>query len=137
MRVPGVGGGGAGGGSNRASSCIRRKKNILAMTILVSPITDTSAATRIHFEDPWPSHPVFTPTLNVTTDATMMTPIPIDAGTIDLRQNASAECRLAAAFIGRRRWIGMTIATFLPVNVLCSTRRPGASGEARLDHTRA
>ena len=85
---------------------------MLASTILVSPITETSAATSTHFEESWPSHPVFTPTPRVATAATMMTPIPIDAGTIDLRQNASAEYGLA--FSGRRRWSGMTIATFFP-----------------------
>lgn len=87
---------------------------MLASTILVSPITETSAATSTHFEESWPSHPVFTPTPSVATAATMMTPIPIDAGTIDLRQNASAEYGLASTFSGRRRWSGMTIATFFP-----------------------
>lgn len=101
---------------------------MLARTILVSPITDTSAATSTQFEESWPSHPVFTPMTSVATAATMTTPIPIDAGTIDLRQNASAEYRLAAVFSGRLRWSGMTIATFLPENVLCSTARRGASG---------
>jgi hypothetical protein len=48
-----------------------------------------------------------------------MTPIPIDAGTIDLRQNASAEYGLS--FSGRRRWSGMTIAKFFPCRFLCST----------------
>jgi hypothetical protein len=48
-----------------------------------------------------------------------MTPIPIDAGTIELRQNASAEYGLA--FSGRRCWSGMTTATFFPVDLLCST----------------
>lgn len=104
---------------------------MLASTILVSPITDTSAATSTHFEESWPSHPVFTPTPSVATAATMMMPIPIDAGTIDLRQNASAEYGLTAAFSGRRRWSGMTIATFYPVDVLCSTARRGASGGMR------
>jgi hypothetical protein len=92
---------------------------MLASTILVSPITETSAATSTHFEESWPSHPVFTPTPRVATAATMMTPIPIDAGTIDLRQNASAEYGLA--FSGRRRWSGMTIAKFFPCRFLCST----------------
>jgi hypothetical protein len=87
---------------------------MLARTILVSPITDTRAATSTHFEESSPSHPVFTPIASVATAATMMTLIPIDAGTIDLRQNASAECGLTGAFDGRRRWSGMTIATFFP-----------------------
>jgi len=100
---------------------------MLAMTILVSPTTDTRAATNTHFEESPPSHPVLTPIASVATAATMMTPIPIDAGTIDLRQNASAECGLTGAFEGRRRWSGMTIATFFPVDVLCSTARRGAS----------
>ena len=76
---------------------------MLARTILVSPITDTKAATSTHFEELWPSHPVFIPTISVVTAATMMTPIPIDAGTIDLRQNGSAECGSTAVFDGRRR----------------------------------
>ena len=105
---------------------------MLAMTILVNPITDTRAATSTHFEESWPSHPVFTPIPSVATAATMMTPIPIDAGTIDLRQNASAEYGFAGALDGRRRWSGITIATFFPVDVLCSTARRGASGGAGL-----
>jgi hypothetical protein len=104
---------------------------MLARTILVSPITDTSAATSAHFEESWPSHPVFTPIPSVATAATMMTLIPIDAGTIDLRQNASAECGLTAMFCARRRWSGMTIATFVPEDVLCSTARRGASGRMK------
>ncbi len=98
---------------------------MLAMTILVRPITDTSAATSTHFEESSPSHPVFTPTPSVVTAATMMTPIPIDAGTIDLRQNASAEYLLAAAFSARWRWSGMTIATFFPVDAFMLHSAPG------------
>jgi hypothetical protein len=109
---------------------------MLAITILVSPITDTKAATSTHFEESSPSHPVFTPIPSVATAATMMTPIPIDAGTIDLRQNGSAECGLTAAFDDRRRWSGMTTATFFPVDLLCSTARRGASGGAGLHRLR-
>jgi len=76
---------------------------MLAMTILVSPITDTSAATSAQFAESWPSHPIFTPTTSVVTAATMMTPIPIDTGTIDLRQKASVEYLLTAAFGDWRR----------------------------------
>jgi len=76
---------------------------MFARTILVSPITDTSAATNTHFAESWPSHPILTPTTSVPTAATMITPIPIDAGTIDLRQNASAEYGLAGASSCRRR----------------------------------
>ena len=83
---------------------------MLAIIILVNPMTDTSAATNTHLEESWPSHPVFTPTPSVETAATIMMPIAIDAGTIELRQNASAECLLAVAFCvprlfsGFRRW---------------------------------
>jgi len=70
---------------------------MLAITILVKPMTETSAATSTHFSESWPSHPVFKPTTSVVTAVMMMMPIPIDAGTIDLRQNASAEYLLAAA----------------------------------------
>lgn len=100
---------------------------MLAMTILVSPITDTSAATNTHFAESWPSQSIFTPTTSVVTARMMMTPIPIDAGTIDLRQNASAEYRLAAASGRRRRWSGRTFVTFVPEDVLCPTARRGAS----------
>jgi len=104
---------------------------MLAMTILVSPITDTRAATSTHFEESWPSHPVFTPIPSVATAATMMTPIPIDAGTIDLRQKASAEYLFAAASSGRRRWSGMTIATFFPVDSLMLHCAAGRKRRAR------
>ena len=70
---------------------------MFATTILVNPMTETSAATNTHFSESWPSHPVFTPMPSVATAATMMTPIPIDAGTIDLRQKPSAECGLVSA----------------------------------------
>jgi len=59
---------------------------MLASTILVSPMTDTNAPTSTHLEESWPSHPIFTPTSSVATAATIMTPIPIDTGTIELRQ---------------------------------------------------
>ena len=99
---------------------------MLAMTILVSPITDTSAATNTHLEESWPSHPVFTPTPSVATAATMMMPIAIDAGTIELRQNASAECLSAVPFCRQRRWSGITVATCFPCGCLmlyCTARR--------------
>jgi len=70
---------------------------MFATTILVSPMTETSAATRTHFAESWPSHPALTPMVSVATAVTMMTPIAIDAGTIDLRQKASAECGLVSA----------------------------------------
>ena len=60
-----------------------------------------------------PSH--LHPDHSVATAATMMTPIPIDTGTIELRQKASAECGecgLTGGALVRRRWSGMTIATF-------------------------